>query len=36
MDTIQYLDESLHGNKYFFSIMDDYSRYGWVFCVKSK
>jgi len=36
MDTVQYLDESLYGNKYFFSIMDDYSRYGWVFCVKSK
>jgi hypothetical protein len=32
IDTIQYSDE----NKYFFSIMDDYSRYGWVFCVKSK
>ena len=36
MDTVQYSDESLHGNKYFFTIMDDYSRYGWVFCVKSK
>ena len=36
MDTVQYSDESLYGNKYFFTIMDDYSRYGWVFCVKSK
>ena len=36
MDTVQYSDESLYGNKYFFSIIDDYSRYGWVFCTKSK
>lgn len=28
MDTVQYSDESLYGNKYFYNIMDAYSRYG--------
>jgi len=27
------VDTFIHGNKYFFTILDDYSRYGWVFFI---
>eukprot|EP00833_Pecoramyces_ruminatium_P015872 jgi/Orpsp1_1/1189904/evm.model.d7180000075388.1 len=36
MDTVYSADTSIHGNKYFFTILDDYSRYGWVFFIKNK
>ena len=36
MDTVTIKNESLYGNKYFISILDDYTRYGWVLFIKSK
>jgi len=36
MDTVLNSDISIYGSKYFFTIMDDYSRYGWTFFVRSK
>ena len=36
MDTIIVPNSSIYGNKFIFTILDDYSRYGWVFCLKSK
>jgi len=36
MDTVSSLDSSIYGNKYFLSILDDYTRYGWVFFMNSK
>ena len=36
MDTVSITDESLYGNKYFLSILDDYSRFGWILFFKSK
>ena len=36
LDLVGPLPESIHGNKYFFTILDDYSRYGWVLFLKGK
>ena len=36
MDLVGPLPESMYGNKYFFTILDDYSRYKWVLFLKSK
>jgi len=36
MDTVLNSDKSIYGNKYFFTIMDDYTRFGWTFFLKSK
>jgi len=36
MDTVTISDYSLYGNKYILSILDDYSRFGWVIFLKSK
>jgi len=36
MDLVGPLPESLYGNKYLFTILDDYSRYGWTLFLKSK
>ena len=36
MDTVAISSESLYGNKYFISILDDYTRFGWVLFIKSK
>eukprot|EP00833_Pecoramyces_ruminatium_P015816 jgi/Orpsp1_1/1189848/evm.model.d7180000074941.1 len=36
MDTVSLKTPSLYGNKYFLSILDDYTRYGWVIFFKSK
>ena len=36
MDTVAACDESIYGNKYFLSILDNYTRYGWVYFLKSK
>jgi len=36
IDTVYSADTSIHGNKYFFTILDDYLRYGWVFFIKNK
>ena len=36
MDTVQSSDISIYGNKYFLSILDEFTRYGWVFFFKTK
>jgi len=36
MDTVYSPDTSLYGNKYFLTILDDYTRYVWVYFIKSK
>eukprot|EP00833_Pecoramyces_ruminatium_P003860 jgi/Orpsp1_1/1177892/evm.model.c7180000063232.1 len=36
MDLVGPLPESIHKNKYFFTLLDDYSRFGWVLFLKSK
>lgn len=36
LDLVGPLPESIYGNKYFFTILDDYSRYGWVLFLKGK
>jgi len=36
MDLVSSSEPSIYGNKYFLSILDDYSRYGWVIFLKSK
>jgi len=36
MDTVSLKQSSLYGNKCFLTILDDYSRYGWVIFCKSK
>lgn len=36
MDTVSSPDTSIYGNKYFLTILDDYTRYGWVIFIKSK
>jgi len=36
MDTVTISDYSLYNNKYFLSILDDYSRFGWIIFLKSK
>jgi len=36
MDLVGPIPESIYGNKYFFTILDDFSRYGWVLFLKSK
>jgi len=36
MDLVQSPDYSIYGNKYFLTILDDYSRYGWVIFIDSK
>jgi len=36
MDTMSAPDPSMYGNKYFLTILDDYTRYGWFFFLKKK
>jgi len=36
MDTVSSPDTSIYSNKYFFTILDDYTRYSWVFFIKNK
>jgi len=36
MDLVGPITESIYCNKYFFSILDDYSRFGWVHFLKNK
>jgi len=36
MDLVGPLPDSIHSNKYFFTILDDFSRYGWVLFLKGK
>jgi len=36
MDTVAINDESLHGNMYFLSILNDYSGFGWILFLSSK
>ena len=36
MDFVSSSEPSIYGNKYFLSILDDYSCYGWVIFLKSK
>ena len=36
MDLVGPVDESIHGNKYFLTILDDFYRYGWVLFLKQK
>jgi len=36
MDLVGPITESIYGNKYFLSILDDYSRFGWVLFLKNK
>ena len=36
MDTVSSPDTSLYGNKYFLTILDDYTRYAWLYFIKSK
>ena len=36
MDLVGPVDESIHGNKYFLTILDDFSRYGWVLFLENK
>ena len=36
MDTVSSPDTSLYGYKYFLTILDDYTRYAWVYFMKSK
>eukprot|EP00833_Pecoramyces_ruminatium_P017030 jgi/Orpsp1_1/1191062/evm.model.d7180000083239.1 len=36
MDLVQAPDYSIYGNKYFLTILDDYSRYSWVLFIKNK
>jgi len=36
MDLMSSSEPSIYGNKYFLSILYDYSRYGWVIFLKSK
>jgi len=36
MDTVTINSRSMYGNKYFVSILDDYTRFGWVLFIKSK
>jgi len=36
MDLVGPINESLFGNKYFLTILDDFSRFGWVFFLESK
>ena len=36
MDLASAPDFSIHGNKYFLTIVDDYTRYGWVLFTKDK
>jgi len=36
LDIVGPVQESLHGNKYFLTILDDYSRFGWVYFLEGK
>ena len=36
MDTVTINSRSMYGNKYFVSLLDDYTRFGWVLFIKSK
>eukprot|EP00833_Pecoramyces_ruminatium_P010680 jgi/Orpsp1_1/1184712/evm.model.c7180000090672.1 len=36
MDTVTIKQESLYGNKYIISILDDFTRFGWVLFIKDK
>jgi len=36
VDLVGPIPESIYGNRYFFTILDDYSRYGWVIFLKNK
>jgi len=36
MDLVGPVPKLLYGNYYFFTILDDYSRYGWVLFLKNK
>jgi len=36
MDLVGPIDESIQGNKYFLTILDDYSRFGWIYFMKNK
>jgi len=36
MDILSAPDYSIYGNKYALTILDDFSRYGWVFFIKNK
>ena len=36
MDLVGPVVESIHSNKYFLSILDDYSRFGWVLFIQNK
>jgi len=35
-DIVGPVNESLHGNRYFLTILDDYSRFSWVFFIENK
>ena len=36
MDLVGPMSESIHGNKYFLSILDDFSRFGWIIFLENK
>jgi len=36
VDLVGPIPESIYGNRYFFTVLDDYSRYGWVIFLKNK
>jgi len=36
MDLVGPVNESIHGSKYFLSILDDFSLYGWVLFLGNK
>jgi len=36
MDLVSPVVESIHSNKYFLSILDDYSRFGWIIFIQNK
>ena len=36
MDLVRPVTESIHGNRYFLTIIDDFSRYGWVLFIENK
>ena len=36
MNLVGPLPDFIHGNKYFFTILDDFSRYGWIIFLKGK
>ena len=36
LDIVGFVQESLHGNEYFLTILDDYSCFGWVYFLEGK